>query len=65
VEFNLKPGEFSDVIQTAAGFHIVQVIERNGQQSLDPAIRLNIQEKALNDWLVERRLNSQIQIITP
>lgn len=65
VVFNLEPGEFSDVIQTAAGFHIVQVIERNGQRAIDPAIRLNMQEKALNDWLAERRLNSQIQIITP
>jgi len=65
VVFNLQPGEFSDVIQTAAGFHIVQVIEREGQHSVDPAIRLDLQEKALNDWLVEHRLNSQIQIISP
>lgn len=65
VVFNLQPGEFSDVIQTAAGFHIVQVIERDGQHAVDPSVRLDLQENALSDWLAERRLNSQIQIITP
>ncbi|MBN1537295.1 MAG: SurA N-terminal domain-containing protein [Anaerolineales bacterium] len=64
VVFNLQPGEYSDIIQTAAGYHIVQVIERDGQHPLDDAIRLDLQEKALDDWLADRRANSQIQIIT-
>ncbi len=63
VVFNLQPGEYSDVIQTTAGFHIVQVIEREGQHPVDAAVRLDLQEKALKDWLADRRVNSQIQII--
>jgi peptidyl-prolyl cis-trans isomerase C len=63
VVFNLQPGDYSDVIQTSAGFHIVQVIEREGQHPVDAAVRLDLQEKALKDWLADRRLNSQIQII--
>lgn len=64
VIFNLPPGSYSDIIQTSAGFHIVQVIERDGQRPLDAAIRLSLQEKALQDWIAERRLDSQIQIIS-
>jgi len=65
VVFKLQPGQYSDVIQTSAGFHIVQVVERESQRPLDDAIHLDLQEKALEDWLAERRLDSQIQIITP
>lgn len=63
VVFKLPPGEYSDVIQTSAGFHIIQVVEQDGQHPLDSAIRLDLQENALDDWLAERRLNSQIQIV--
>jgi peptidyl-prolyl cis-trans isomerase C len=62
VVFNLQPGEYSDVIQTTAGFHIVQVIERDGQHPVDSAVRLDLQEKALKGWLADRRVNSQIEI---
>jgi len=65
VVFKLQPGQYSDVIQTSAGFHIVQVVEIESQRPLDDAIHLDLQEKALEDWLAERRLDSQIQIITP
>jgi len=41
------------------------VVERESQRPLDDAIHLDLQEKALEDWLAERRLDSQIQIITP
>ncbi len=30
--FSLRPGELSEIIETQAGFHIVQMIERRGEQ---------------------------------
>ncbi|MDP4265964.1 MAG: peptidylprolyl isomerase [Bacteroidota bacterium] len=32
VAFNLKPGEVSNIIESKAGFHIIQMIERRGEE---------------------------------
>lgn len=60
--FKLQPGQFSPVIQTSAGFHIIQVIERDPQHSLSPDARLALQLKALQSWLEARRSQSTIEI---
>jgi parvulin-like peptidyl-prolyl isomerase len=53
------------VIQTEAGFHILQVIERDPQRPLSPDARLALQTQALKDWLAARRQASQIEILGP
>ncbi|MDX9942701.1 MAG: peptidylprolyl isomerase [Bacteroidales bacterium] len=30
--FNLRPGELSDIVETEAGYHLIQMIERRGEQ---------------------------------
>lgn len=30
--FNLRPGELSDIVETDAGYHLIQMIERRGEQ---------------------------------
>lgn len=63
--FSLQPGEFSAVIQTSAGYHILQVLEREPLLPLEFDARLALQRRAVQDWLVARRGQSQIQVFTP
>jgi len=63
--FGLQPGAISSVVQTAAGFHILQVIEIDPQHPLDPAARLALQKLALQSWLAEKRSQSNLQIFIP
>ena len=63
--FQLEPGTYSDVIETALGYHILLVIEHDPQHLLTPDARMALQEKALSSWLAERRGQSDIQILVP
>lgn len=62
--FALQPGEFSQVIETSVGYHIIQVVERDDEHRLSPPARLIWQEIALRDWLDQRRNESDIEIFT-
>lgn len=63
--FGLQPGAISSVVQTAAGFHILQLIEMDPQHPLDPAARLALQKLALRSWLADKRSQSNLQIFIP
>ena len=63
--FNLQPGEYSAVIETLAGFHIVQVLERETARPLEADALQVLQTNALQEWLDQRRNESQIQILAP
>ena len=63
--FSLQPGEYTEVIETVLGFHIVQVIEKDAQHPLSPGAYQTLQVQAVQDWLVERRGQSDIQILSP
>jgi parvulin-like peptidyl-prolyl isomerase len=59
--FSLEAGATSDVIQTAAGFHILKVLER-GMHPLSPDALLSVQEQALKEWLSGKRSQSEITL---
>lgn len=63
--FKLEPGQFSAVIQTLAGYHILSLIEKDPQHPLAPQARLVLQEKALQEWIAAKRQESQIEQISP
>jgi parvulin-like peptidyl-prolyl isomerase len=58
--FSLQPGQYSQVIQTDAGYHIILVVARDPAHPLSPDARLALQIKALEDWLVQQRAQSAI-----
>jgi peptidyl-prolyl cis-trans isomerase C len=60
VAFNMQPGEFSDVIATEVGYHIILVMERDPEHRLSPDAYLVMQEKFLQEWLVQKRAESDI-----
>lgn len=63
--FALQPGEYSPVVQTRIGNHIIYVLEREAQRQLDGDTRLVLQEQALKQWLDDQRAKSQVEIFIP
>ena len=61
--FNLQPGQYTPVIQTDFGYHIVFVVQREAQHVLTADARRALQQKALEEWIAARRAESQIDIL--
>ena len=51
VAFTLQPGQFSDVIVSALGYHIVQVIERDPARQVNPENLRLLQDRAVQEWI--------------
>lgn len=58
--FALEPDQYSDIIQDRAGFHILQLIERQADRPLSPDQILTLQARALDKWIADRRQQSSI-----
>ncbi len=63
--FGLQEKQNSAIIETLAGFHILQLIERDPQHNLSPDALRTLQNQAVRDWLAQRRSQSDIQILVP
>jgi peptidyl-prolyl cis-trans isomerase C len=55
VVFGLTVGQYSDVITTDVGFHIVKVLARDPARPLSPDAYLILQEQALKIWVDEQK----------
>ncbi len=60
--FSLQAGQYSDVIETDTGYHIIKELERDSQYPLSPDAYLTLQELALKNWVAEQRSKA---VITP
>ena len=65
VAFSLQPGEYSEVIETVIGYHILEVLDYDPGRLLSTDARLTKQIQVLEDWLAQQRAQSQIEIYLP
>jgi peptidyl-prolyl cis-trans isomerase C len=63
--FALQPGEISAIVQSALGYHLIEVLER-GDHALNPETWRRLRQEAVDDWLTDQRSRAAIEIvITP
>jgi parvulin-like peptidyl-prolyl isomerase len=60
--FSLKPDEFSDVVPSLLGYHIVQVVEYDPARPVSEDNLRLLQERALQKWIEGLKLQADIQI---
>ena len=60
--FGLQAGQYSNIIESSYGYHIIQVIERSDSQSLSAEALHLLQEQAVQDWLDEKWAASTIEV---
>jgi peptidyl-prolyl cis-trans isomerase C len=63
--FSLPPGAFSDVIETEIGYHILYILDHDPDRPLSADARLTLQTRVLEDWLTQKRAESQIEVFLP
>ncbi|MFQ6100446.1 MAG: peptidylprolyl isomerase [Anaerolineae bacterium] len=49
--FALPPGQFSEVVASSLGYHVVQVIERDPARPVSQKNLLFLQDRALQEWI--------------
>jgi peptidyl-prolyl cis-trans isomerase C len=63
--FALQPEQYSQVIHTEIGFHILYLMEKDPNHPLQPDARRALQEKAIQEWVNNYKEQSEIQILVP
>jgi foldase protein PrsA len=63
--FALQPGEISDVVHTASGLHIIQLVEIDPERQVPAEYWPVVQQRAFEDWLAAQRAMATIQRNAP
>ena len=60
--FALQPGQFSDVIPSLLGYHIVQVVERDPARTVSEDNLRLLQERMLQGWIDGLKAKAEIEV---
>lgn len=63
--FSLQPGQYSQVIETSLGYHILEVLDYAPDRQLSQDAHLLFQSQSLLQWLEQRWAQSHIEIFEP
>jgi parvulin-like peptidyl-prolyl isomerase len=59
--FALQPGQFSGVVGSALGYHLVQIIERDPARSVSPENLRLLQDRAVQEWIEDLWAQAVVQ----
>lgn len=60
--FRLSPGEVSDPVKTAYGYHVIRVEERQSDREYSPEYLDALKAKAFDDWLTKEKSPDQKKV---
>lgn len=63
--FNTRAGEYTDVIKTSIGFHILLIVERDETHALSSDARIFLQRQAFENWIKTQKEQATIEILVP
>lgn len=63
VVFALQPGEYSSIIETDIGFHIVYIVEREQNRKLSPDALEVITQTAVVEWVNNQLKEAQVEFL--
>jgi len=59
--FSLAVGQVSNPVQTAFGFHLIKVLEKDANHPLDPQYLEGLKGEAIDKWISEQRNTAKIE----